>query len=191
MCGARDEVIFLPAPRFSSLMAPSAAFCHGEYGSVCLKWHPISLAFFLNVPIACSLALSMTIVIGTPSRAAIVDKPSCASDFFCMGNTRTQQYLVANTCAYLFLRCHDGSAASNVSVNMSQGKRLYLSCLSFVLNLLCNVSCNTDLTPCCVVASMVLRAASSDTFHRCANCIALTFPPSPVVPIDGMLACMQ
>ena len=44
-------IIFLPALFFSSLIVPSGAFCHGEYGSVCLTWQSACLALCLNSPI--------------------------------------------------------------------------------------------------------------------------------------------
>ena len=58
-------IIFLPVLFFSSLIVPSAAFCHGEYGSVCLTWQSACLAFCLNSPITCSLAPSIIRVLGT------------------------------------------------------------------------------------------------------------------------------
>ena len=71
-------IIFLPALFFSSLTVPSAAFCHGEYGSVCLTWQSACLAFHLNSPITCSLAPSIIRVLGTPSCANKSDHVSCA-----------------------------------------------------------------------------------------------------------------
>ena len=64
--GQLDLIIFLPAPFFSSLIVVSAAFCHGEYGSVCFTWQSACLALCLNSPITCSLAPSITRVLGPP-----------------------------------------------------------------------------------------------------------------------------
>ena len=52
-------IIFLPTLFFSSLMVPSAAFYHGEYGSACLTWQSACLALCLNSPTTCSLAPSI------------------------------------------------------------------------------------------------------------------------------------
>ena len=57
---------YLPVLFFSSLIVPSAAFCHGEYGSVCFTQQSACLALCLNSPITCSLAPSINRVLGTP-----------------------------------------------------------------------------------------------------------------------------
>ena len=79
--GELDLIIFLPAPFFSSLMVLSAAFCHGEYGSVYLIWQSSCLALHLNSPITCSLAPFITRVLGTPSCANRSVNVSCTSLF--------------------------------------------------------------------------------------------------------------
>ena len=73
--GESALIIFLPALFFSSLIVPSAVFCHGEYGSVCFTWQLACLAFHLNSPISCSLAPSIIRVLGTPSCAKRVAMP--------------------------------------------------------------------------------------------------------------------
>ena len=77
-------IIFLPGLFFSSLIVPSAALCHGEYGSVCLTWQSACLALCLKSPITCSLDPSITRVLGTPSCANKSDNVSCASLFFAL-----------------------------------------------------------------------------------------------------------
>ena len=78
-------IIFLRALFFSSLIVPSAAFCNGEYGSVCFTWQSACLAFCLNSPITCSLAPSITMLLGTPSCASKSDNISCALLFLAIG----------------------------------------------------------------------------------------------------------
>ena len=78
-------IIFCPALFFSSLRVPSAAFCHGEYSSVCFTWQSACLAFCMNFPITCSLVPSITRVLGTPSCANKSDNVSCASLFYATG----------------------------------------------------------------------------------------------------------
>ena len=48
--GELDLIIFLPEPFVSSLIAPSTAFCNGEYGSVCFTWQSACLALHLIHP---------------------------------------------------------------------------------------------------------------------------------------------
>ena len=50
-----DLIIFRPAPFLSSWMFPSAACCHGEYGSVCFSPQLDSLSLCLNLPSTCPL----------------------------------------------------------------------------------------------------------------------------------------
>ena len=75
--GELDLIIFLPALFFSSLIVPSAKFCHGDYGSVCFTWQSAYLAFCLNPPMTCSLAPSTIRELGTPSSANKSDNVSC------------------------------------------------------------------------------------------------------------------
>jgi hypothetical protein len=49
-------------------MQPSAACCHGEYGSVTRGWQSASLSLRQNSPLVCSLESLVTMVRGTPSR---------------------------------------------------------------------------------------------------------------------------
>ena len=93
--GELDLILFLPRPFFSSLMALSAAFCHGEYDSVCFTWQSAYLASCLNSPITCSLSLSITRVLGTPCYANRSDNVSCASLFFAIEYALHHVYLWA------------------------------------------------------------------------------------------------
>ena len=63
--------IFLAVPFLSSRMAPSVAFCHGEYGSVCLTWQPACCVLCLNSPIVCTFDPSMIILFVTEFRQPI------------------------------------------------------------------------------------------------------------------------
>ena len=60
------QSIFLAVPFLSSQMAPSVAFCHGEYGSVCLTWQPACHVLHLNSPIVCSFDPSIITWLGRP-----------------------------------------------------------------------------------------------------------------------------
>ena len=69
-------VVFLPDPLFSSQIPPSAAICHGYFGSVWFKWHPASATLCLKSPIVCSFGTSTIILGSTPSRGPHVHPPS-------------------------------------------------------------------------------------------------------------------
>ncbi len=47
-------VILRDKPHFNPRIDPSAACCHGEYGSVCLAWQSAALSFLLKLPRVCS-----------------------------------------------------------------------------------------------------------------------------------------
>ena len=123
------------APFFNSQIASSAVFYQGEFGSVCLMWVPISLAFLWKSPIVCSLEPSMTIRRGTPSCCASNERPSWASALHLIGKTLDQPNLVAKTCAYWFCQNHDGVGDSSVSMKTSCMSLRYRSCRSLVRNL--------------------------------------------------------
>ena len=129
--GELDLIIFLPALFFSFLIVPSAAFCHGEYGSVCFTWQSACLAIFLNSPITCSLAPSITRVLGTSLVQTRVTMPhvhhfSLPLDILCtMCSCGHKLGHISPLCETI--------PTSRVSVNKSTGNILYLSILSFEL----------------------------------------------------------
>ena len=93
--GELDLIIFLPALFFSSLIVHYAAFCHGEYGSVCFTWQSACVVLCLNSPITSSYAPSITSVLGTPSYASKNDNISCAALFFAIGYAMHHVFLWA------------------------------------------------------------------------------------------------
>ena len=96
----------------------------------------------------------MIISVGTPSLLNRSDKPSCACDFNLHGKALAHPQGWLKTCAHLFLLL-DLIEANIVSVNNGELMRLYLNCLSLVLNLLDRVGHPTDLTARWVVDLMV------------------------------------
>jgi hypothetical protein len=71
----------------------------------------------------CSFAPSIIIVFGAPSRwSTKTDSPSCACDFFDMGNALHQPSGVVNICAHLLLRL-EVVFENSVSVKQSIGSR--------------------------------------------------------------------
>ena len=147
-----------PCAFLNSWIAPSAAFIHCEWGSVCLTCALTSRFFFWKSPLTCSWALSITIMFGTPSWLCSSESAWCAYNFSFIGNARVHPCAVQNTWAYLFF-CRDSVLAINVSVKHSIPKRLYRSWQSFVWNLWDKLGWTIVCTPCCVVTFSVSFAA--------------------------------
>ena len=87
--GQQLEVSFQPVPFFNSLIADLAAFEKGEYGSMDFTQQSASLSFFQNLPRTCAFALSMTMVLGTPTSFIMVDNMWWASLSFLIGYAQT------------------------------------------------------------------------------------------------------
>ena len=119
--------IFRANAFLSSRTPVSAVFIHGEYRLVCLIWQLAWQHFFLKSPRVCSLAPSMTITLGTPSRANSMETTWCASYLAFSGKARYHPNLVANICAYLFPRFDITVLASRVSVYISHRSLQYRS----------------------------------------------------------------
>ena len=155
---------FLPEPFFSSLISLCAEFGHGVGGSVCLKWHYVSLSSWMNAPRIISLALSCITEGCTPSCWKRRYDASWTSLFSFIGNKCDQPKLVANICAHLLLLL-DTVVANNVSLYLLCGYLLYCNWWSSVLNCLDKDRWNNVWTPCCVVWQIVLSAFLGEIPH--------------------------
>jgi len=183
--GAPEAIIFYQ-PHVSALwlhLLPNLAM---ENVVHLFDWQPNSLSFFLNVPIVCSQALSMTMERVIAYFAANKESPSWASDLLWVGKTLTQQTLLQNLCILVLHVQGNNRCFKHVS-KTSWDSLLYFNWQSFVLNLLCRVLCRTVVTPCFVVAFTVLFAASREIFHLCANCTWSTLPPISAVCKEQIL----
>ena len=78
-------IIFQAIPFLASFAPSSDHFVHGRKGSVVRIWQSTSLAFFLNYPFVCSIALSMIIKFGTQFFMNRADRLWQASDLDFMG----------------------------------------------------------------------------------------------------------
>ena len=175
LLGVLVDVIFWALPCFSSLVCPSAALAHWEWGSICWTQTFICLCFFLNSPRVCSLDLSMTTVSGTPSLLAKIESALWALELVFKPWVLAHPQLVPNTwlCSFCLL---DDVSALRVSVNIVQPNLLCCDILSFVWWCWSNLESMFDPTSCwAVVFSTILLANFRPIFHWFDNVAASIF----------------